>query len=248
MTAALGLYKHLGLPQPWTPAETPVPLIVYGGSGAVGSFAIKLAALSNIHPIIVVAGRGEKYVASLLDKSKGDAIVDYRKGDEAVVQGIRDALKAAGASSVSYAFDAVSERGSYQNIYKVLDPYGKITLVLSSRTDTEVPENITQSGTMVGDVHGQRGLKPGAKEFGFVFFRYFGHAFQLDAFTGHPHEVVPGGLGGVEGSQGWQSERGQVCFPHRRHGGYHWQRPQSLSIYTSVPVISGRKRLCGFDS
>lgn len=197
MTAALGLFKHLGLPQPWTPAENPIPLIVYGGSGAVGSFAIKLAALSNIHPIIAVAGRGEKYVASLLDKSKGDAIVDYRKGDEAVVQGIHDALKAAGASRVSYAFDAVSEHGSYQNIYKVLDPYGKITLVLSSKTDTKVPENITQSGTMVGDVHGQRGLKPGAKEFGFVFFRYFGRVLQLGTFTGHPHEVVPGGLGGV---------------------------------------------------
>lgn len=52
--------------------------------------------------------------------------------------------------SVLRAFDAVSEHGSYQNIYKVLDPYGKITLVLSNRTDTKVPENITQSGTMVG--------------------------------------------------------------------------------------------------
>lgn len=148
MTAALGLYKHLGLPQPCTPAEAPPP--VYRGSGAVGSFAIKLAARSNIHPIIVVAGRGEKYVASLLDRSKDDATVDYRKGDEAVVQGIHDALKAAGVSSVLHAFDAVSEHGSYQNIYKVLDPYGKITLVLSNRTDTEVPENIRQSRTMVG--------------------------------------------------------------------------------------------------
>lgn len=75
------------LQAPWSPsalgARGNPP--VYGGSGAVGSFAIKLAARSNIHQIIVVAGRGEKYVASLLDGSKDDATVDYRKGDEAVV-------------------------------------------------------------------------------------------------------------------------------------------------------------------
>lgn len=198
MTAALGLYKHLGLPQPWTPAETRIPLIIYGGASAVGAFAIKLAVLSNIHPIITVAGNGEKYVSSLIDKSKGDAIVDYRKGDEAVIQGIRDALKAAGVSSVSYAFDAVSEHNSYQNIYQVLDPHGKITLVLPNSEDVKVPGNITQSWTMVGDVYGMRGVNPGDKEFGHLFFKYFGYGLQLGTFAGHPYEVVPGGLGGVE--------------------------------------------------
>lgn len=196
MTAALGLYKILGLPQPWMPAATSIPIIIYGASGAVGSFAVKLAALSNIHPIIAVAGKGEKHVATMLDKSKGDAIVDHRNGDEAVVQGIRDALKAAGASGVSYAFDAVSEKGSYQNIYKVLDPYSKIALVLPS--NVEVPETFTQSAIMVADVHGVLGIKPGGKEFGYVFSKYFGCVLQLGTFTGHPYQVVPGGLGGVE--------------------------------------------------
>lgn len=198
MTAALGLYKHLGLPQPWTPTETSIPLIIYGGASAVGAFAIKLAVLSNIHPIIVVAGNGEKYVSTLIDKSKGDAIVDYRKGDEAVVQGIRDALKAAGASSVSYAFDAISEHGSYLNVYQALDPHGKVSLVLPISEDVKVPEKISQSFTMVGDVYGMRGVNPGDKEFGNVFFRYFAHGLQLGTFSGHPYEVVPGGLGGVE--------------------------------------------------
>lgn len=35
MTAAVGLYAKLGLPAPWSPTLTPIPLIVYGGSGAV---------------------------------------------------------------------------------------------------------------------------------------------------------------------------------------------------------------------
>lgn len=196
-TSALALYKNLGLPQPWTPAQTPIPLIIYGASTAVGSFATKLARLSNIHPIITVAGKGEKYVSSLIDKSKGDAIVDYRKGAEAVVQGIRDALKAAGASSVSYAFDAVSEHGSYQSISKVLDPHGKIALVLPLQGDFKFPDTTTHSRMIAGDVH-KEADELGAKDFGHVFFRYFAYGLQQGIFSGHPYEVVPGGLGGVE--------------------------------------------------
>jgi NADPH:quinone reductase-like Zn-dependent oxidoreductase len=48
MTAAVGLYQRLGLPEPWNATMTKTPLIVYGGSGAVGAYAIKLAQLSNI--------------------------------------------------------------------------------------------------------------------------------------------------------------------------------------------------------
>lgn len=35
MTAAVGLYLKLGLPEPWTPAVAPLPLIIYGASSAV---------------------------------------------------------------------------------------------------------------------------------------------------------------------------------------------------------------------
>ena len=95
MTAAVGLYLRLGLPEPWFATTTPTPLIVYGASGTVVSiieqkprmnqcltilqraYAIKLAQASNIHPIIAVAGRGQPFVEKLIDRSKGDAIVDY---------------------------------------------------------------------------------------------------------------------------------------------------------------------------
>jgi NADPH:quinone reductase len=43
MTAAIGLYMRLRLPEPWHATTSPLPLIVYGASGAVGAFAIKLA-------------------------------------------------------------------------------------------------------------------------------------------------------------------------------------------------------------
>lgn len=207
MTAAIGLYMRLGLPVPWQPATEPIPLIVYGASSAVGAFAIKLAQASNIHPIIAVAGHGEAYVETLITKSRGDAYVDYRKGNEAVVSGIKDALKKAGASEVKYAYDAVSEKNSYQNICEVLAKGGKITLVLPGKKYSEIPDDIQQSITQVGSVHtdvnpsspeGKAGVKTGGKDFGFVFFRLFARGLEEKWFTPHPYRVIPGGLYGLE--------------------------------------------------
>jgi len=208
MTAAVGLYrtKNLGLPQPWDPATEKTPLVVYGGSSAVGAFAIKLAQLSNIHPIIAVAGRGEAFVEKLISREKGDTIIDYRKGDEAVVSGIKEAVKKAGASEVKYAYDAVSEKGSYQNISQVLAKEGsRMTLILPFKEYSEIPDHIYRSITMVGDAHAPppkeqaaEGIQTGGKEFAFAYFRLFAKGLQDGWFSGHPYEVVPGGLGGVQ--------------------------------------------------
>jgi NADPH:quinone reductase len=173
-----------------------------------GAYAIKLAQLSNIHPIIAVAGRAQAFVEKLIDRHKGDTFVDYRNGDEAVISGIKDALKKAGANEVKYAFDAVSEHNSFQNISQVLAKEGsKITLVHPGKDYSEIPDHIQKSTTMVGSVHadiptdstkGKAGIKTGGKEFGFVFFRLFSRGLQEGWFTAHPHEVIPGGLNGVE--------------------------------------------------
>jgi NADPH:quinone reductase-like Zn-dependent oxidoreductase len=189
MTAAIGLHQRLGLPDPWTPAQEPTPLVVYGGASAVGAFAIKLAQRANIHPIIAVAGRAEKFVESLIDRSKGDTIVDYRKGDEAVVKGIKDALK---GQKLYYAYDAVSEHNSYTNIAQVLEPTGKITLVLPGKTYEGIPETVEQSQTKVATAHNEDA------DYAFIMFRYMARGLAQGWFKPHPYEVVPGGLEGVE--------------------------------------------------
>jgi NADPH:quinone reductase-like Zn-dependent oxidoreductase len=192
MTAACGLYAKLRLPEPWLPATTPIPLVIYGASSAVGYYTIQLALRSNIHPLICVAGNARAHVEKLLDKSKGDAIVDYRHGDDATVQGLKDALQ---GQKLEYAFDAVSEKGSYQNIGKVLDPSsGRITFVLPNKK-YELPEGIEKTITRVGDVHGN---PDDLKEFGFVYFRYISKGLAEGWFKAQPQEVVPGGLEGVE--------------------------------------------------
>lgn len=142
----------------------------------------------------------------LIDRTKGDSIVDYRNGDSAVVNGIQEALKRAGAKEVKYAFDAVSEHNSFQNISQVLSKQdSKITLVLPGKDYSAIPDHIEKSTTAVGSVHmdppegkAKAGIITGGKEFGFVFFRFFSRGLQQGWFSGHPHEVIPGGLNGVE--------------------------------------------------
>jgi len=190
MTAAVGLYLRLELPHPWTPATREIPLIVYGAASAVGAYAIQLARKSNIHPLICVAGSSAPYVETLIDRSKGDTVIDYRGGNDAVVQGLQDAL--AGRPAL-YAFDAVSEKGSLENLARVLAPQGaKATFVLPFKKYDEVPDSVEKRLTQVGCVHIDQ------KEFGFVFFRYIALGLKEGWFKGQPQEVVPGGLGGVQ--------------------------------------------------
>ncbi|KAL8998635.1 MAG: hypothetical protein Q9188_006061 [Gyalolechia gomerana] len=207
MTSAMGLYQRFtNLPLPWHPTTKPIPLIIYGAASAVGAFAIKLAQLSNIHPLICVAGRGIPFVETLIDKSKGDVILDYREGDDKLVQNLKSAVEKAGGK-VEYAFDAVSENGSYVNICKVLDRNtGQLTNVLPVKDSDAIPSSVNQSFTMVGAVHAsvdknqfqnETGSKTGNTDFGFVMFRFFGRGLQEGWFSGHPQEVVPGGLAGI---------------------------------------------------
>lgn len=199
MTSALGIYQTLSLPLPWQQAQNPLPLIVYGGASAVGAYAIKFASLSNIHPIIAVAGNGIPFVETLLDPSKGDIVVDYRKGHDHMVEVMR---KAAGDSAI-HAFDAISEKGSITTIAKVLATGGKIATVLTPEMALEGSEDSGSCEvlfTLVGTVHQDppKGMRFGNREFGAMFFPYIGLGLDEEWFSGHPYEVVGGGLDGVQ--------------------------------------------------
>jgi NADPH:quinone reductase len=129
----------------------------------------------------------------VIDRSKGDTIVDYRSGNDAIVEGLKEALK---GRKLEYAYDAVSEKGSYQNIGQVIDPNtGKITFVLPGKKYDEIAASIEKLTTRVGDVHGN---PDDLKEFGYVYFRYIAKGLAEGWFKAQPQEVIPGGLEGVE--------------------------------------------------
>ncbi|KIW16766.1 hypothetical protein PV08_03956 [Exophiala spinifera] len=201
MTAAVGLFSRLGLPEPWVGQQvsqarkdaTAGGVVVYGASSAVGAFAVKLLTRAQIHPIICVAGRARSFVEGLIDKSKGDVVIDYRPGADHVVSAIKNAVPKGGR--LLYAFDAVSEKGSYQQIVQVLDPKGHITLVLPGRKYEDIPETVHQSLTAVGAVHG---VPDDLTDFGYAWFRLFALGLQEGWFSGHPYELLPGGLHAVQ--------------------------------------------------
>ncbi|MCJ1311695.1 hypothetical protein MMC25_005368 [Agyrium rufum] len=208
MTAAVGLYKQLSLPEPWQPTLKPLPILIYGGSSAVGAFAIKLARLSNMHPIITVAGSGSEYVNTLLDPAKGDVIIDYRYGKDAVLSGIKEAMHKAGVSKLMYAFDTVAVPGVQINIGKVLDPHGFLTST-GPINEEAIPTTVTAKGTSVDVVHseisaespeGLAGVVVSPQAFGHAIFQFVALALQRRMFTGHPWKVVPGGLNAIEGA------------------------------------------------
>ncbi|KAL3488397.1 chaperonin 10-like protein [Aspergillus germanicus] len=197
MTAALGLYQHLRLPLPWNPTTEPLPLIIYGGATAVGAFAVKLARLSNIHPLIVVAGKGMPYVETLIDRSKGDTIIDYRTDPSTLSARI---CEAAGGRPIHYAYDAVSEHGSYAYIGGAMTAPGSIT-TMRLNTDFVPPKGISMSWTIAGSPHlpPKKGMAVGDGEFAQAMLQFMGRGLAKGWFSGHPVEVRPGGLAGIEG-------------------------------------------------
>ncbi|KAF5549750.1 polyketide synthase enoylreductase [Fusarium napiforme] len=198
MTAALGLYQRLQLPLPWNLVTVPTPLVVNGAATAVGAFAIKFASLSNVHPIIAIAGNGIPFVDTLLDKSKGDIIIDYRQGAEHVNKELR---KVTEKHVISYAYDTVSDEASVEMLAKVVSAEnGKIMSVIPK--EDAVIHGITVLGSNVGHIHepAKEGFKVGNAEFGATIYNLVSLGLADGWFSGHPYEVAKGGLAGLEGA------------------------------------------------
>ncbi|KAK0302332.1 hypothetical protein LTR82_017902 [Friedmanniomyces endolithicus] len=198
--AAWALYRDLALQAPWNPMPQlqKMPLIINGGSTAVGAFAIKLAMLSNVHPIIAIAGSGAHYVRTLLDHESGDVCIDYRHGVENTLQRVRTALAGLEAR---HAVEAVGDASGLALLQQLVAQDGTISLSLpvgesgsnelQKKVRTLLMSSISVHETMAPP-------PPGGKAFGFIMSQFFGYALCSGMLKGHPYRVVPGGLGGVQ--------------------------------------------------
>lgn len=121
-------------------------------------------------------------------------MIDYREGVEATTKAIKDSLAIAGHSTVQQALDTVIIPQSAEVLKQSVTPGGQIDFVLPN--DLDVSPAI-KSITSVGSVHNQPGFG-NYEEIGFIFSRYLTRALQNGSFSGHPFEVRPRGLEGVE--------------------------------------------------
>jgi NADPH2:quinone reductase len=109
--------------------------VIYGAASTVGAFAVKLARLSNIHPIVAVAVRGRGFVSSLLDSSNGDVVIDYRKGPEYVIREIQRS-----SPKIQNVLDAISTRETTSLLSSIPDPVdSQLSLVLPPEAPTVSP-------------------------------------------------------------------------------------------------------------
>lgn len=172
------------MPSVIQPAREELPLLVYGASTSIGAYAVKLAKLANIHPIIGVAGAGSEFAKSI----GCDIVVDHRNGD--VVQGIKSALK---GRKLMHAFDAVSEDTSAKHCFEVLSDGGAHAHFLPR--NVEPPRGIQCGQTNV--FCSQTGT-PEQQDIATTFVRLLTKWLVEGRITAHPYDVVPGGLAGVQ--------------------------------------------------
>jgi hypothetical protein len=174
---------------------------------------MKLARASNIHPIIAIAGGSSSHLAPLLDESKGDALVDYRVGVEEMKKTVKEKLN---GLLCYHAFDCISGKGTWIPISQMLSPstetqtsYLSVDSGANKYDDEEIQKGVKVVYTFVGTAHlgaYQPGMVrqeedveyvKGDPEWTYVFFRYIARMLANGRLTGHPWEVIDGGLGGV---------------------------------------------------
>jgi NADPH:quinone reductase len=187
-------------------------LIIYGASSSLGTFAIKLARASNIHPIIAISGSSSAHLTPLLDETKGDVLIDYRVGVDEMKREVKEKL---GGVEVHHALDAISSKGTWIPISQMLSPLSEkevtyLSVVSGSNKydEAELGEGVTVVYTYCGTVHAGA-YRPGMPkqgdveevksdpEFGYLLFRYLARMLADGRFSGHPFVVVDGGLEGV---------------------------------------------------
>lgn len=204
-TAVVGLYSVFGFRFPWEPKRESDPragpLVIWGGSTAVGAFAIKFLKASGAGPIITTVGKSRDFVAGLLDESKGDVIVDYRQAD--AVDQIKKIIKERGLN-IDKVFDCVSENDCQVLAGSIFEKGqgGHLAVVLTP--DERIQEGLKVTQVSVGAIHFGLGLAAllgkqtqEDKEMARAMSAWVTSALREGRFKGHPTRVIPGGLNGV---------------------------------------------------
>lgn len=116
MTAAIGLFQRLGLPNPSDPCLSQIPILINGAGTTVGIYAIQLAKKAGLW-VVGIAGKSSDVAWAY----GVDEMIDYRgKTKEELTREIRMAAQ----GKLQYAFDVISEEGSLEAIAKAFEKEG----------------------------------------------------------------------------------------------------------------------------
>lgn len=216
-TAAITLFRRQEFNPPWNPegpaTQNQGPIVIYGASSALGTFAVKLCKLADIHPIIAIGGGSASYTRKFLDSGRGDSFIDYRGGVDAMKQQILDSV-GGGSKKPRHAIDCISQDGTWIPLAQILDGESRSLLSVTNGAhryddDSEIPPGVTILYTYVGTAHTGKYPENAPRQppadaaradvaFARDFFSWLGRMLEQDGFEGHPYQVVSGGLAGVE--------------------------------------------------
>ncbi|KAH7913794.1 chaperonin 10-like protein [Hygrophoropsis aurantiaca] len=131
-TAVTGLYgksNGAGITPPWEGGNYDgKPIIIMGGSGSVGNYAIQLARLSGFSKIITTASPSHTATAYLKSLGATDVLDRHLSSDQ-----LEDAVRKIAGSPVKVIYDTVSLPGTQRAAWNILAPDGTLVLTLPSQ-------------------------------------------------------------------------------------------------------------------
>ncbi|TDL20447.1 GroES-like protein [Rickenella mellea] len=186
-TAGAGLVHALKVTLPTADGNIPLnarnePLLVWGGSSSVGSYAIQLANLAGYDVITTASKANHDYVKSLGAKH----VFDYR--DANVVEEIR---KAAG-NNLSLVYDTVSTPATVkQSVESITSPTGGSIATILPSADSSLSTDtvkIVSTGSIKAFEH---------PEIGRALYALLAVLLEKKILKTNPVKVIDGGLNGV---------------------------------------------------
>ncbi|RDW65095.1 hypothetical protein BP6252_10746 [Coleophoma cylindrospora] len=160
VTVAQGLYQGLHLNLPTEPTTSGEPVLIYGGSSAMGTIGIQFAKLSGYTPITACSPKNFDLV-----KSMGAVeVFDYRAPDCA------EQIKKYTSNNLKLLWDSISSDASVKICSNILAPggiYGALDPVKLPRDDVKLSHTLAYLG--LGEPVEKRGTKweDNAKDFEF---------------------------------------------------------------------------------
>ena len=137
-TSGGAIFTSLEIPRP--PTKQHGGFLVWGGSSAIGSSAVQIAASLGFKVFAVCSSRHHSYVKSL------GATEAFDYSDASVVKNVTSAAKAAGVE-IKYGFDCISKSVSLPHSISILDKFGggQLAAALPWQEDVEKPRTVTIS-------------------------------------------------------------------------------------------------------